>query len=133
MAFGVASVLTNKGKASLIDRWGTTPATYTNPPKYIGIGVGATGAARTASITDTALSTEVESRATGTESRVTTTTTGDTFQLVGTVTASANRSVDEAGQFDASSGGNMVVSMTFNVVSLVNTDTYTLTIKTQLT
>ena len=48
MAFGAATVVTNKGKAMLADRLRTTPATYTTSPKYVGMGVGATGAARTA-------------------------------------------------------------------------------------
>src|SRR4051812_33258338 len=109
------------------DRVRTTPATYTNPPKFVGIGVGATGAARTAVIGDTALSTAVESRTSGTESIVTTTATGDTYQVVGTVTATATRAVDEAGLFDASTVGNMFLSATFPVVNLASGDSLQLT------
>jgi hypothetical protein len=75
--FGTATVLTNKGKAIFADRVRTTPATYTTAPKFIAMGTGATGAARTAVAADTALSTEVETRTSGTESVVTTTQTGD--------------------------------------------------------
>ena len=133
MAFGVATVLTNKGKALFADRARTTPGTYTTSPKFIGIGVGATGAARTAVAADTALSTEVETRATGTESTVTTTQTGDTYQSLGTVSITATRAVDESGLFDASSAGNMITSATLNVINLLNGDSLQLTWKVQIT
>lgn len=116
MAFGVGTVVTSVGKATVANRLQTTPTR--NPPKFIGMGTGATGAARTAAVGDTALSTEVETRATGTESIATTTVTNDTYQAVGTITATSARSVDEAGTFDASSAGNMSISATFNVISL---------------
>jgi alpha-L-arabinofuranosidase len=93
------------------------------------MGVGATGAARTAAVTDTALSTEVETRATGTESIVTVTVTSDTYQIVGTITATAARVVDEAGSFDASTVGNMATSFTFAVVNLANGDSIQFTIR----
>lgn len=133
MAFGTATVVTNKGKAIFADRVRTTPATYTNAPKYCAMGTGATGAARTAAASDTALSTEVETRTSGTESTVTTTQTGDTYQVVGTIAATASRSVDEAGLFDASTVGNMFTSATFAVVSLSNGDSLQFTWKVQLT
>lgn len=131
MAFGVATVLTNSGKRTSADRQQTTPTR--NPLKFVAIGVGATGAARTAVAADTALSTEVETRASGTESIVTTTNTSDTYQTVGTVTATSSRSVDEIGTFDASSTGNIGISATVNVISLTNGDSLQVTAKTQYT
>jgi hypothetical protein len=133
VAFGTATVVTNKGKAMLADRVRTTPATYSTSPKYCAMGTGATGAARTAVAADTALSTEVETRTSGTESTVTTTQTGDTNQVAGTVTATTSRSIDEAGLFDASSTGNMYTSATFAVVSLNNGDSIAFTWKVQVT
>lgn len=118
MAFGTATVCTNKGKAMFADRMRATPATYTVSPHFMAMGVGATGAGRTAAITDTALSTQVESRTSGTESIVTTTVTGDTYQVAGIITASAARNVDEFGLFDAASAGNMGFSATFTVIPL---------------
>lgn len=132
MPFGTATVVTNKGKAMLADRLRTTPGTYTNSPKYIGMGIGATGAARTAAAADTALTTEVETRVAGTESVVTTSVTGDTNQVTGTQTATATRAIDEAGTFDASSVGNMNLSATFPVVNLANGDQIAWTWKEQL-
>ena len=119
MAFGTATVITTVGKALVASQVNGTTAT---PPKYIGIGTGATGAARTAVVGDTALSTEVETRATGTNTIVTTTTANDTFQTVGTITATAGRAIDEAGLFTASTAGTMVVSATFPVVNLLTSD-----------
>ncbi len=128
MAFSANVSITNKGKNTISNRLVGNVAPV---PKYIGIGVGATGAARTAGPTDIALSTEVESRATGTASIETQTTTGDTYTLVGTVNATSARAVDEAIIFDASSSGNSFVSATFNPVNLNNGDSIQLTIKTK--
>jgi hypothetical protein len=111
-------VVTNKGKAMFADRLRTSPGTYTNSPKYCAMGTGATGASHDAAATDTALQTEVETRTAGTESTVTTTNTGDTYQDVGTQTATAGRTIDEAGLFDASSSGNMFTSATLRSVTI---------------
>jgi hypothetical protein len=131
MAFGTATVVTTSGKVTAANRLQTTPTR--NPPKFIGIGTGATGAARTAVAGDTALSTEVETRATGTESIVTVTAANDAYQAQGTITATAGRSVDEAGTFDASTAGNIDISATFPVIGLLSGDSLQLTFKHQMT
>ncbi len=134
MAAGTATVWTNKGKAMLADRVRTTPATYLTSPKYCAMGVGATGASRTAAITDTALTTEVEARTTGVESVQTTTVAGDTYQVVGTIAATAGRNVDEFGLFDAASVGNMGFSATWAAPTVLNSgDAIAFTAKVQLT
>lgn len=128
MAFGTATVVTNSGKAIAAKRHiGATPAQA--EPLYVGIGTGATGAARTAVAADTALSTAVESRVAGTSSNVTSTVANDTYQVVGAVTATAGRAVDEAGTFDAAAAGNMDISATFAVVNLSSGDSLQLTFK----
>lgn len=132
MPFGTATVVTNGGKAIAAKRHlGASPAQA--EPKFIGIGTGATTAARTAVAGDTALSTEVETRATGTESVVTTTVTNDTMQIVGTVTATTTRAVTECGTFDASTVGNMGISATIATINLVSGDSVQLTFKWQFT
>jgi hypothetical protein len=133
MPFGAATVVTNKGKAMFADRVRTTPATYTNAPKFVAMGTGATGAGRTAVAGDTALSTEVETRTSGTESVQTTSVTNDTYQVVGTITATGARAVDEMGLFDASTVGNMFLSATHAVVNLASGDSIQYTAKVQLT
>lgn len=133
MAFGTGSVVTNVGKGMNAKRLvGTTPAQL--EPKWIAMGTGATGATRTAVVGDTALSTETETRAVGTPSTVTTTQTNDTYQTVGTITATTARAVDEAGTFDQLSlGGSMHTSFTFPVVNLATSDSIQFTIKVQFT
>jgi hypothetical protein len=133
MPFGVATVLTNVGKGITAKRMiGASPSQ--NEPKYVALGVGATGAARTAVAGDTALSSELaEGRTAGTSSTVTTTQTDDTYQVVGSVTAGGSRAVDEGGLFDASSVGNMFLSATFNVVNLSTGDSLQVTAKVQYT
>lgn len=134
MAFGAATVITTKGKAMFADRLRTTPATYTTSPKYVAAGVGATGAARTAVVGDTVLSSELaEGRTSGTESVVTTSTTGDTYQVAGTITATGARAIDEMGLFDASTVGNLFMSVTHLINNLVSGDSITYTAKAQLT
>ena len=130
MAFGTATVLTNLGKAVTTTRV-KNGSLGTTEPNYVGVGVGATAAARTAAIGDTALSSAVESRVAGASTQQTTTTTNDTYQVVGTVTVTAARNVDEAGLFDASTGGNMYLSATFPVVALATGDSIQTTLKVQ--
>jgi hypothetical protein len=130
MAFAAATVLTNVERAMVADRMGPQ-STYTNTPKYLGIGTGATGAARTAAATDTALSTPILSRVAGTVSTVTTTLTGDTMQVIGSFTMTAASAVDEGGLWDAASAGNMVVSWTQLQDNFNSGDSYAVTVKIQ--
>lgn len=121
MTFGTGQVMTNVGAAGWSKRGvGATPSQAEF--KYCSMGVGATGAARTAAVGDTALSSEVETRTSGSNSTVTTTLTNDTYQCVGTINATATRSVDEAGLHDAATTGNMGLSATFTAQPMVNGD-----------
>lgn len=95
-------------------------------PKYHAMGTGAGPADNTV----TALTTEVENRATGVVTRVTTTTTNDTFQSVGTQTATASRAITEVGLFDQIAvGGNALILSTISVINLANADSLTTTFK----
>ncbi len=96
-------------------------------PKHLAVGTGATGAARTAAPTDTALSNEIAVISTNSGSATTTTVTGDTYSVNQTYTATGSVSIDEAGLFTAASGGDMVLSATFDGVSLLNGDTIQIT------
>lgn len=112
----LAVAFTNVGTAIITNRViqaGTAP-------KNIGWGTGSTAAA----ITDTALVTEAApttggGRTVGTESRVTTTVTNDTYQVAGTVTAGGTLTIAEAGLFDAVSVGVMLMRGVFTGI-LVN-------------
>lgn len=130
MAFGTATVITRGGFSIIANRISASPTI--DSPRYVAMGVGATGAARTAAASDTALSSEVESRSAGVETQTTTTETGDTYQCVGVVTATASRNVDEAGLFNASTGPTMFLSATFTIIPLSTNDSLQLTCKCKI-
>lgn len=122
----MATVLTNAGKDILTNRIkgaGTEPV-------FVAWGTGA----GTAAITDTTLFTEsAEARTSGTSTRQTTTTTNDTYQVIGTITATATRAITNAGLLDASSAGNLFVKGDFATINLVTNDSIQFTIKLQFT
>lgn len=131
MAFGTDTKITRGGFGIIANRIANVPSVAS--PRWVAIGTGATAADRTALASDTALSAEVETRDEGIESQVTTTETGDTYRVVGVVTASAPRSVDEAGLFNASAAGTMFLSATFTVIPLSTNDSLQLTCNCQIT
>lgn len=115
----LATVFTNAGAAIVTNRViqaGTAA-------KNIGWGIGTAAAA----VTDTALGTEsapttAGGRTVGTESRVTTTVTNDTNQVVGTVIAGGTLAITEAGLFDAVTTGNMLIRAVFAALNVVISD-----------
>lgn len=88
------AVLTSKGRDVVTSSLLTTSL----HPAAVGWGVGAA----TAATTDVGLFKEsTESRTAGTASVVTTTTTNDTYQVVGTITAAGTVTITEVGVFDS--------------------------------
>lgn len=119
----MAVVVTNTGKAKAIDGIYGTSLTA---PTYVDWGTGTNAA----SATDTALQTAGgESRTNGTKSKVTTTVTNDTYQLVGTITATGSKTITEAGIFDASSSGNMYLRGVFTGIVLASGDAIQFTVQ----
>ena len=103
-------------------------------PLYIGWGVGA----GTTTKGDTALFAERlvdlttaggTDHTAGTSSRVLTTVANDTYQVVGTRTATGAGTVTNAGLFDAASGGNLFLKGDFTGIGLANGDSIAFTIK----
>jgi hypothetical protein len=87
-------------------------------PKFAAMGTG-TGQAASA----TTLATEVDSRSgSNGGSRVTTTVTNDTYQVINTTTAGASRTITEAGLFDASTSGNLFTYTDGFSIALQNGD-----------
>ena len=87
--------------------------------KYVAWGTGA----GTSGTSDTNLFTEAsETRVVGNQSRITTTATNDTFQVVGTLTANGTKTITNAGLFDASTNGNMLIKGDFTGVPLLTND-----------
>lgn len=121
-----ATVITNAGQAIVTNRMSGAGT----EPKFVMWGTGA----GTAGVTDTTLFTETtdEARTTGTSSRVTTTVTNDTYQVVGTITvATAGKTITNVGLFDVvtASSGNLYFKSDFTGLALSIGDSITFTIK----
>lgn len=122
----VNNLVTSAGKAQLALLAGDASAT---PFTYLAVGTSSTAVsigqtALGAEITDTGLA-----RAAATVSRVTTTVTNDTLQLVYTWTATGSKTIEEVGVFNASSSGTMLSRALTTSRSLVNNDTFIVTYK----
>lgn len=120
----LAVAFTNAGAAIVTNRISQSGTA----PKNIGWGTGTT----TAAVAQTALVTEAApttagGRTVGTESRVTTTQTNDTYRVTGTVTAVSTLTIAEAGLFDATSAGNMLMRGDFTGVAVVSGDSIAFT------
>ena len=120
----MATLLVNTGKAIVTNYLNGGAATQ---PKYVAWGTGA----GTTAATDTTLFTEVTPRVSGTTSQQTTSTTNDTFQVVGTQTAGTSETITNAGLFDASTSGNLFVKGDFTGIALNSGDSIQFTFKVQ--
>ena len=120
----MTTLLVNTGKAIVTNYLNGGAATQ---PKYVAWGTGA----GTTAATDTTLFTEVTPRVSGTTSQVTTSTTNDTFQVVGTQTAGTSETITNAGLFDASTSGNLFIKGDFTGVPLSTGDSIQFTFKCQ--
>jgi hypothetical protein len=95
-------------------------------PKNIGWGTGTTPPVDG----DTGLEVEAaESRVVGASSVQTTTTTNDTYRVVGTLTSASNQTISEAALFN--DAGNLYERGTFAGIALENGDSIQLTIESQ--
>lgn len=124
----MATVLTNNGEEWAAERLAGVQGAGTNnvaanAGTHIGMGTGGAAAAKG----DTALGTEVETRA---ATSVTVTGTGSSakYQATATVAATGTRAVIEAALFSASSAGVMFVRGDFSTINLVSGDSIAFTI-----
>jgi hypothetical protein len=126
----VATVVTNAGRDIVTNRLKSAGT----EPFNIGWGTGA----GTAAVADTTLYTEklvdlTTSAGTdhtlGVSTRQTTTVTNDTYQVVGTRTATGAGTVTNAGLFDAASGGNLFLKGDFTGIGLASGDSIQFTVK----
>lgn len=131
----MATVLTNAGRDIITNRLrgsGTEPL-------YVGWGTGAgtAAAADTTLFTERAadLSATSGTRVTGTSSRQTTSVANDTYQVVGTVTATGTGTVTNAGLFDNASigSGNLFMKGDFSGIPLAANDSIAFTMRVQFT
>lgn len=119
----MATLLVNGGKAIVTNRIKGSGT----EPNYVAWGTGA----GTTSATDTTLFSETGSRTAGTSTQQTTSTTNDTYQVVGTLTAGGTLAITNAGLFDASTSGNLFVKGDFSTINLTTGDSIQFTFKTQ--
>jgi len=120
----MATLLVDTGKAIVTNYLAGGAATQ---PKYVAWGTGA----GTTAATDTTLFSETGSRTTGTATQQTTSTTNDTYQVIGTLTASGTVTITNAGLFDANTSGNLFVKGDFTGIGLTSGDSIQFTFKTQ--
>lgn len=129
----MANVLVNTARAIVTSALRLTATA----PSQLGWGTGA----GTAAAADTTLFAEkaadlvatTGTRVASTTSQVTTTTTNDTFQAVGTLTATGPGTVTNAGLFDNSTigSGNLFAKADFTGILLAIADSITFTFKAQ--
>ena len=122
----MATLLVNTGKAVVTNRV-KNGATGATEPNYVAWGTGA----GTTAVADTTLFTETGTRTAGTSTQQTTSTTNDTYQVVGTMTAGGTLAITNAGLFDASTSGNLFVKGDFTTINLSSGDSIQFTFKTQ--
>jgi len=123
----IANLVTNAGFAGIASRinGSGSEAAFT----YIAMGTGTTAA----NVADTTLETELAasglSRANATASRVTTTVTNDTAQLVYTFSVTGSVAVTESGVLNAGAAGVLLCRQVFAAINVVNTDNLQITWK----
>lgn len=112
----MATVFTSAGEAivaDLID--GTSAVHYDSTNSYIEWGTGVTAAAKGDTDIETA-SAEARSQATASQSAA------DTNQWVATITATGSRAITEAGLFNNSTAGTLLIRSVFTVINVATND-----------
>lgn len=124
----MATVFTNVGKQITTGRIkGVGSGAGSAEPNYVAWGTGA----GTAAATDTTLFSETGTRTAGTSTQQTTSTTNDTYQVVGTISATGTVTITNAGLFDASTSGNLYMKGDFTGVALTSGESIQFTMKVQ--
>lgn len=123
----IKNLVTNAGFAGVASRinGAGSEAAFT----YIAVGTGTTSAAAGNTTLETETAASGLSRANATASRVTTTQTNDTAQLVYTFSVSGTVAVTESGVLNASSNGVLLCRQVFSAINVVNGDSLQVTWK----
>jgi hypothetical protein len=123
----VRNLVTNAGFAGVASRinGSGSEAAFT----YIEVGIGTTAAAAGNTALESAITDSGLARANSTASRVTTTQTNDTAQLVNSFTVTGTKAVTESGVFNASSAGVMLCRQVFSAINVQNGDSLQITWK----
>jgi len=99
---------------------------------YIAIGTGTDAAAAGNTALQTEITTNGGQRTTGTGTRVTTSVTDDTAQLVASWTFTGSFAVTEAGILNAASDGTLLARQVFSAINVVSGDSLQITWKVQV-
>lgn len=120
---GVASRINGAGAEGVFDKigWGTGTAAPAAGNTTLGTEVTVSGGAASG----------VHVLSTSTATRMTTTVTNDTAQLVGTVTATGTIAITESGVFNLATNGVMLARQTFTAINVVNGDSIQFTWRIQ--
>lgn len=127
----MASFVTNNGLAEFVNS-----VVVDNVARFLQWGEGSGQDAADNAIASAGTTTE--SRTAGVMSQETENTTGDTIQVVGTITALGTRAITEVGVFDAAgtgnppSGADLIAYGDFSVVNLSTNDSVTFTVRLTL-
>lgn len=122
----VKNTITNAGLAQIALLAGDASAV---PFTYLALGTGTTAAAATDTTLETETSASGLARAAATVSRVTTTVTNDTLQLLKAFTAGASAAITECGILNDASDGTLLGRQVFSAVNVVSGDILTITYK----
>lgn len=123
----VRNGVTTVGKALIAGRLNASGAPAA--ADYIAVGTGTTAFNAADTALETESSTSGLSRAQGTVSLVTTTTTNDTAQVTKTFSVTGTVAVTESGVLNAASTGTLLCRQTFSAINVVNGDSLAITWK----
>lgn len=123
----VRNGVTTVGKALIAGRLNASGAPAA--ADYIAVGTGTTAFSAANTTLETELAASGLTRAQGTVSLVTTTTTNDTAQVAKTFTVTGTQAVTESGVLNASSNGTLLCRQTFSAINVVNGDSLAITWK----
>ena len=122
-----STAVVNTGRAIITSR---LIGTATAVPLYVAWGTGTAAV----TLTDTTLTEPGEARTLGLGTQTTTTTTSDTMNVTGTVVATGNRTIGEAGLFTALSSGTLFVrGVLANTIGLSTNDSVAFTFNVSIT
>jgi hypothetical protein len=127
----MAQLVVNTGKAITTNRIkgsGTEP----NWTAW-GTGAGTAGATDTTLFTEDSGGSPAYARIAGTSTQQTTTTTNDTYRVVGEITSNGTKTITNAGLFDAVTTGNLFAKADFTGIPLLVNDSIQFTFNIQLT
>jgi hypothetical protein len=123
----ISNLVVNAGLAGMASRANGAggEAAFT----YIALGIGTTAAAAGDTTLESEITTAGGERASATASRVTTTVSNDTAQLLNTFNFTGSFSVTESGVLNAASGGTLLARQVFAAISVSSGDSLQITWK----